>query len=215
MLNFLYINTNKNKPNKCLRTYLALTKQPNTEAVMANSKLSNSTEQGQEQWEWIKGYEGIYEVSNHGRVRSYKNGSHGLREAPKILKATVSVKGYPTVALYKNKVKYSVGLHRVLAEAFIPNPNGYKLVLHHDDDKLNSSLSNLYWGTHKMNTADMIRNKGMEPMRGKAKLNETKVLEIRSIYDQGWATQKEIAKAYEVSKQTIGAVVRRETWFYI
>lgn len=180
---------------------------------MANSKLSNSTEQ--EQWEYVDGYEGIYEVSTFGEVRSYRNSKHGIHNKSKILKQTKAAHGYPTVVLFKDGKRKTFCIHRLMAETFIPNPKNYKCVLHKDDDKDNNSLNNLYWGSYKMNCKDRIRNSGIESMRQNTRLTETKVLEIRSIYDQGWATQQELADAYGVVQTTIQHVVARSTWTHI
>lgn len=99
-----------------------------------------------ELWKTVSGYEGKYEVSNLGNVRN---------SAGKILKQSrkkTNCTAYCTVCLYdggKGKTKY---VHRLIAQAFIPNPNGYPMINHKDENGTNNSLSNLEWCTAKYNT---------------------------------------------------------------
>lgn len=97
-----------------------------------------------EKWLPISNYEGLYEVSNHGRIKGLKTG--------RILKYNLLKAGYMSVALSKNgKVKRRT-VHTIVAEAFVPNPNNLPVVDHKDDDKLNNLASNLQWVTKQYNT---------------------------------------------------------------
>lgn len=99
----------------------------------------------EEQWLDIPGYEGFYQISNFGRVKSFyfKN--------PRILKPH-KVKGYSNVELYKNKEKKQFYIHRLVMENFCPIENMDMLdVNHKDEDKSNNHISNLEWMTHKDN----------------------------------------------------------------
>ena len=101
----------------------------------------------QEEWKPIPGYEGLYEVSNYGRVRSFKWSSNG-----KILSPCKDGSGYCFVNLCKDgKAKKHCTVHRLVAEAFIPNPNNLPLVNHMDECKKNNYFGNLEWCTHKYN----------------------------------------------------------------
>ena len=104
-------------------------------------------------WKDIKGYEGLYQVSNYGRVKSCNTAIKRER----ILKPQQSSNGwYRAVCLSKNsKIKQS-SIHRLVAEAFIPNPKNYPLVMHKDNNGLNNNVSNLQWGTHKMNNIQPV-----------------------------------------------------------
>lgn len=87
-------------------------------------------------WKPIKGYEGVYEVSDNGDVR---------RNNGKILKPKVEKNGYVRFHLSHKGVARSVSAHRIVAEAFIDNPNHHKTVNHKDENKRNNSVSNLEW----------------------------------------------------------------------
>lgn len=102
-------------------------------------------------WRPVKGYEGLYEVSNFGRVRAlHYKGSKNLNI--KIMKQKLTRFGYYEVALNKNKTPKTFKVHRLVAEAFIPNPNNYPIINHKDECKTNNKVENLEWCTYKHNT---------------------------------------------------------------
>lgn len=107
-----------------------------------------------EKWKGVDGIEG-YEVSNEGRVRSYINNRHGVGENYHILKPTLNKHGYETVCLGRGKRKL---VHRIVANAFIPNPNNYPIVRHKDDNPRNNNTNNLSWGTQKDNMQDCVNH---------------------------------------------------------
>lgn len=106
----------------------------------------------EEIWKDIKGYEGKYKVSNLGRVKSLKD-RHGYRE--KILKQLLTHHGYMQVMLF-DKAKGNKGkryyAHRLVAEAFISNPNKFPIINHKDEIRTNNRIDNLEWCTHKYNS---------------------------------------------------------------
>lgn len=97
---------------------------------------------------WIKEYEGMYSVSSDGRVFSYKSN--------KYLKLQ-SNKHYLKVMLTKNGEQIQKLVHRLVAEAFIPNPENKKEVNHIDGNKLNNSIDNLEWVTPKENQQHSVK----------------------------------------------------------
>lgn len=100
-----------------------------------------------EEWLPIKGYEGLYEVSSLGRVKSLNYRKSG---ACKIFTGSHDKDGYLRTAL-RNPFRKDVRIHRLVAEAFIPNPDNLPLVNHIDEDKSNNHVSNLEWCTPQYN----------------------------------------------------------------
>lgn len=96
-------------------------------------------------WQPIKNYEGLYEVSNHGQVRSlYDWRKHSLRQEPKILKPFMT--NVLCVDLYNRmRVKSTQSLARLVALSFLPNPNNYRFILHKDGNLYNNCVDNLIW----------------------------------------------------------------------
>ena len=106
----------------------------------------------EEIWCPIKGYEGIYEVSDQGRVRSLKFGKE------RILKQGRNPEGYLLVCLCKNGEHKAYKVHRLVAQTFIPNPDNLPQVNHKDENKENNSVHNLEWCTNKYNSNYGTRN---------------------------------------------------------
>ena len=103
-------------------------------------------------WRDIKGYEGLYQISNKGRVKSLYNGSE------RILKLYDNGDGYLNAILYKNTVAQHKLVHRLVAEVFITNPDNKLQVNHKDENKLNNCVENLEWITHIDNCNYGTRN---------------------------------------------------------
>lgn len=97
-----------------------------------------------EKWEDIKGYTGLYSVSTTGKVLSH--------QSEKLLKPFVNHKGYLIVQLSKNGHRQNKRIHRLVAEAFIPNPDALPEVDHIDNDMQNNKVENLRWVTGSCNT---------------------------------------------------------------
>lgn len=105
-------------------------------------------------WKDIKNYEGLYKISNFGRIKS-KNKKTNYQWKIYNQKET---KNYPQVGLMKNNKLKVIRIHRLVAETFIPNPNNYKEINHIDGNKNNNSVDNLEWCTHKYNIRHAIKN---------------------------------------------------------
>ena len=106
----------------------------------------------EEIWKSVKGFEGIYEVSNLGRVRSLDRVSAGgARRRGVVLKPSVGEQGYPYVILKFGKKQKTIKIHRLVAAAFVPNPHGFPVVNHKDENRGNASADNLEWCSQKYN----------------------------------------------------------------
>ena len=121
-------------------------------------------EDNTEIWRPIAGYEGLYEVSDQGRVRSLWFGKS------KILMPMKVGHGYHQVKLYKDSNSKNMYVHRLVAEAFIPNPQALPQINHIDENKLNNAASNLEWctasyninyGTHNRRVGEAIRRRSV------------------------------------------------------
>ena len=111
-----------------------------------------------EVWKDVVGYEGLYKVSNKGHVYSVeRKNSRGIKCGGRILKQTIS-SGYLKLFLYKNGMRKNKYVHRLVAKAFIPNPNNYLEINHKDEDKTNNYVENLEWCTSKYNSNYGTRN---------------------------------------------------------
>ena len=106
----------------------------------------------EERWRPIIGFEDYYEVSNHGSIRSItRTDSNNHRVKRTVLKPFIDKWGYEIVGIHKNGKRLTRRVHRLVAEAFIPNPYHYPQVNHKDRDKQNNKVSNLEWCTNSYN----------------------------------------------------------------
>ena len=122
-----------------------------------------------ELWMPVAGYEGKYIVSNRGRVMSLPRMRSGKSGAPtpmcgRVLKQSLDHDGYRKVCLRSGAQPRNHSVHRLVAEAFIPNPSNLPCVNHKDEDKTNNSVDNLEWCTVSYNNSygsrlDRIRAK--------------------------------------------------------
>ena len=159
----------------------------------------------QEIWKDIKGYEGIYQVSNLGKVKSlnYKRGKH-----EKEIKQALNSRGYLEVGLFNGKVK-THRVHRLVAQTFIPNPENKDEVNHIDGNKKNNTVNNLEWNTSKENIHHAWENKLIcfsKESRKKAGISRQKPC---LQYDKNnhlikrWDSLKQASKELGICKSTI------------
>ena len=105
-----------------------------------------------ETWKDVVGYEGLYEVSNKGNVYSVERmDALGREQGGLVLKPKYNNRGYLMVSLYKNGKLKNRTVHRIVAEAFIPNPKGFLEINHKDENKSNNEIFNLEWCTREHN----------------------------------------------------------------
>jgi len=162
-----------------------------------------------EHWKEIENYED-YLISDHGRVFSCKR--------KKFLKPQKNRGGYLFVNLYKNGV-HKHYLHRLVALAFIENPENKRTVNHIDGCKTNNHISNLEWNTYSENVQHSFDNGLQKPVKGskngQAKLSENQVLEIRRLHEIGEYTQRALGKIFGVHRTLISFIINRKSWNHI
>ena len=182
-------------------------------------------------WKDIQEYEGLYQVSNLGRVKSLARkvkdydprwGNWRMRRIKeRILKPCFFEKKYPTVSFSKGGKIHTRELHRVVAETFLgPCPEGMECC-HRDGNKNNNNLNNLRWDTKENNFADNISNGTRmfgtkHPLFGKSNKNSAKLTkdQVRSIRKEKLLgfPQTKLAKKYKVSDATISNIVHGKVW---
>jgi hypothetical protein len=177
----------------------------------------------QEVWQPVVGYEGLYEVSDLGRVRSLdrwlpcRDGQRQWHRG-KVLKQLSNGNGYQGVSLsnlcegIKPKRMYA---HSLVLESFVgPRPSGHQAA-HGDGDRSNNRLSNLRWATVSDNLADKLDH-GTHQLGEQnpiAVLSEVDVLSIRQRYRHGLGAT--LAREYGVDPGTVYAVVKQKNWHWL
>lgn len=173
-----------------------------------------------EVWKDIKGYEGIYQVSNFGRVKSleritfYELGGREISRFQKecIRKQRVNRWGYKSVNLNKNSSTKTFEVHRLVASHFLSGDYKKEQVNHVDSDKENNSVENLEFVSSKENIRHAFENNLM-PKRTGWKLNRQKAKEIRSERIKNpRISHEELSMRYNVSVRTIIDVLNNVSW---
>lgn len=176
-------------------------------------------------WKDIKGYEGIYQVSNLGRVKALErvwySGRNGCTKRTKpehIMKYRLAKNtGYCLLKLVKNGVEKHVLVHRLVAETFIPNPNNLPEVNHIDGNKENNCVDNLEWCTEKENISHATENK-LRVIDGcnnwQAKMSPKDIAFIRNNYkprDKEFG-RKALSKRFGCNVSVISNILARKTY---
>lgn len=172
-----------------------------------------------EQWRPIKGWEGRYEVSSHGRVRSLDRmvatntpaRGPSFRKAPgKILSPTLNRYGYRSFVLVDSSCQKNAQVHICVCEAFHGSRPAGREVAHFDGDRTNNRADNLRWATRTENMDDARRIGRLigDPDRPKYKLTAEQVLEIY----QSTSSIRKLAAQYSVSESQISRIRARRVW---
>lgn len=151
-----------------------------------------------EVWKTIQNYGGLYQVSNTGKVRDLKN---------HIKPVYKNNKGYECLSLYYNGKTYHPTVHRLVAKAFIPNPNNYDQINHKDCDKENNSVENLEWCNQRYNYDEGMKtfqySKNEEHYFAKLKNSDIPI--IYELYKLGF-TRATVAKIFNVRPSSLEAI---------
>lgn len=176
----------------------------------------------QETWKPVLGYEGIYEVSTQGELRSLPKkilhySGKLLDRKGRVLRGHVNKKGYVKVSLCDQGKMKGFHVHVLVAMSFHgPRPSPSHVVRHLDGNQLNNAPSNLAWGTHKENSDDIKRHgRGLQGESvGNSKLKEGQVLEIRRLASQN-VPRKQIAALFGASYSQVDNIIHRRHWKHI
>lgn len=154
----------------------------------------------EEIWKDIEGYEGIYQVSNLGNVKTIYDNTHH-KKVDRILIPGISKAGYKRVVLIKMYKRKGFTVHRLVAKAFIPNPDNLYSINHKDENKLNNNVSNLEWCTIAYNNTygshGTCNNKPVLFMKGDKVINK-------------FESETEAAKCLNVDRSTISKILHHK-----
>lgn len=176
-------------------------------------------ESEKEIWKEVDGYNGIYFVSNLGRIKSvdhYINSRWGcVLKKGRFLKFRKSIKGYIQVSFSLKGKRFNTGVHRVIARAFIPNPLNKPQINHINGIKDDNRLVNLEWCTNRENQIHAVKNKLVNLNYGErhhnSKLTNKEVVKVRELHKIGF-TNIELAKDYKISATAMSNILRRKTY---
>lgn len=173
-------------------------------------------------WKDVSGYEGLYKVSNLGRIKSmpreWITGSRGsIRTKEETINRAANVHGYFRIWLSKDGQAKQFGVHRIVAIAFMPNPSNKPQVNHIDGNKQNNKAENLEWATSKENVIHShktgLHNQVFGENHGKSTLTNELVLKIREL--GGKYTQQQIADRFKVGRRNVSNILNRKLWSHI
>lgn len=164
-------------------------------------------------WKDIEGYEGLYQISNMGKVKSLSRKMN--KYTTRLLKLTKDKKGYTICSLYNKGLK-THKVHRLVAKAFIPNPNNYPMINHIDGNKQNNNLNNLEWCDNSYNQLHAIRN-GLKVY--KIGVNNKHSIPIIQIDKNGkkikeWACAKDVYRELGYDNSRISKVCKNGHFAY-
>lgn len=174
-------------------------------------------------WKEIDGQNGRYLISNMNRVKAtyrtiiLKNGKQRVLPE-RILSCSHNCHGYKIISFWNNNKNKCYSLHRLIAKAFIPNPENKKEVNHLNGDKKDNRLENLEWATHQENLSHAFRTGLVNVSKGDnhylAKLNSAQVKKIRELIKDGESAIN-ISKMFCVSPRAIRDIRNNISWKHV
>lgn len=176
-----------------------------------------------EEWKDIPGYEGRYQVSNVGRVKSlpritYDTIGRCKHLKGKIITLQLNTSGYPAFRIWSGGKGKTIAVHRLLALAFIPNPDNKPYINHLNGVRTDNRVDNLEWCTPSENSTHACRVLKSVYVIGSdnpnAKLNERDIFNIRLLLTSG-LSQKDIAERYNVTQVMISRIKLGKAWSHV
>lgn len=174
-------------------------------------------------WKEIKGFEGYYQISNLGEVKSVKrvvirSNKMKLSVKERFMKQTLC-QGYYYVDLFKEGKKTRSFIHRLIALHFIDNPQNKPSINHINGIKNDNSISNLEWATQKDNIIHAYGAGLMDSSLGEnsnlSTLKEKQVIEIRNLYNSGLTNKTKIGSMFGVTRGAIRSIVNHKSWKHL
>lgn len=178
-----------------------------------------------EEWRDVIGYESRYEVSSIGRVRSKSYLKHGRNRygdisyftMPKIIATPLNNDGYSSMCLSMLGVRTTAVVHRLVAQAFIPNPDNLPQVNHIDSNRANNRVENLEWVTNQQNVQhsyDSGSNSNKGEKHPRKVLTDDIVRQIREMWRHGLSVIN-IGKSLGFNRSTVSKVVHGDNWSHV
>lgn len=150
-----------------------------------------------EVWKDISGYEGHYQVSNCGRIKSLKYGKET------IMSEKLNSMGYVDIIFTKSNEQKSIRVHRIVAEAFLDNSQGYPVINHIDGDKKNNHIDNLEWCTYSHNNKQAY-------LQGQNKTKPIIQLTLDGVFIKEWNSMKEASEAVGAHSSNIRKCIQQK-----
>jgi hypothetical protein len=187
-----------------------------------------------EEWKDVVGHEGLYMISNLGRVKSLRRvvsrSTSDMVISERILSQNISTTGYYYVVLHKDKKPKTCKIHRLVGLSFIPNPHNKPQINHIDGNKLNNTLNNLEWvsvsenakhsyGMGLSRVSDYQKKMTSLANRGQncanSKLTEYDIQVIRDAWATGVFTQKFLSQCFFVGQDQISRIINHKRWAWL
>lgn len=173
-----------------------------------------------EVWKPVQGYEGLYEISNLGRLKSPQkvvNGKEGRLHTLKerMLNPRVNQTGYYHTALYKNGKPKWYTVHRMVALSWIDNPENKPHINHKDSNRLNNRVDNLEWCTHgeNMKHGFLYGNKTQKGEKNNAAKITREIAEaVRALYAEGNLTQWQVGERFGLARCHVKDITTHKIW---
>ena len=177
-----------------------------------------------EEWKDIEGQEGYYMISNLGRLKTIdrvitKSNGFEYKLKGRVIKTHIDKdNGYERTTLPVDGRRKTAFIHRIVAKAFIPNPENKATVNHKNSIRSDNRVENLEWCTYKENTLH-AKNKGrLKQPKGvnhvRAKLKESNIQEVYDLYKKG-LSKSEIGRRFGISAGAVYHIVHRKTWKHV